>query len=62
MRWLLDVCPNNLGWQAWLILCVVVVALWALAITAATALFHASSRPGEAWEQPARSGYTGRTD
>ncbi len=45
MRWLMDVCPNNLGWQAWLVLCVVVVVLWAVAIAGATALFHASGRP-----------------
>ena len=25
MRWLMDVCPNSLGWQTWLILCAVIV-------------------------------------
>ncbi|MEW5811573.1 MAG: hypothetical protein AB1925_19210 [Actinomycetota bacterium] len=39
MRWLMDVCPNSLGWQTWLILCAVVVVLWAAAIASATALF-----------------------
>lgn len=45
MRWLMDVCPNSLGWQAWLILCAVVVVLWAAAIAGATALFNASRWP-----------------
>ena len=45
MRWLMDVCPNGLGWQAWLILCAVVVVLWAAAIAGATALFNASRWP-----------------
>lgn len=45
MRWLMDVCPNSLGWQTWLILCAVIVVLWAAAIAGATALFHASGRP-----------------
>ena len=42
MRWLMDACPDSLGWQAWLALGSVVVVLWALAIAAATALFQAS--------------------
>ncbi len=42
MRWLMDACPDSLGWQAWLVLGSVVVLLWALAIAAATALFQAS--------------------
>ena len=45
MRWLMDVCPDSLGWEAWLILCAVIVVLWAAAIAGATALFHASARP-----------------
>lgn len=45
MRWLMNVCPNNLGWEAWLILCAAIVVLWAAAIAGATALFHASARP-----------------
>lgn len=45
MRWLMDICPNSLGWQTWLILCAVIVVLWAAAIAGATALFHASGRP-----------------
>ena len=45
MRWLMDVCPNSLGWQAWLILCAVVVVLWAAAIAGATALFNVSRWP-----------------
>ncbi|WP_231743420.1 hypothetical protein [Mycobacterium sp. GA-2829] len=45
MRWLMDVCPNSLGWQAWLILCAVVVVLWAAAIAGAAALFNASRWP-----------------
>ena len=32
MRWLMDVCPNSLGWQTWLILCAVIVVMWAAAI------------------------------
>ncbi|MDW5613898.1 hypothetical protein EV589_5736 [Mycobacterium sp. BK558] len=43
MRWLMDVCPNGLGWQTWLILCAVIVVLWAAAIACATALFHAAA-------------------
>ena len=43
MRWLMDVCPNSLGWQTWLILCAVVVVLWAAAIAGATALFRAAA-------------------
>ena len=45
MRWLMDVCPDSLGWEAWLVLCAVIVVLWAVAIAGATALFHASGRP-----------------
>lgn len=45
MRWLMDVCPDGLGWEVWLILCAVVVVLWAAAIAGATALFQASGRP-----------------
>lgn len=64
MRWLMDVCPNSLGWQTWLILCAVIVVLWAAAIAGATALFHASGRPcrsgrREALEEPVRSGHAG---
>lgn len=44
MRWLMDACPDSLSWQAWFVLCLVVVVLWAVAIAAATALFQASSR------------------
>ncbi|WP_240760900.1 hypothetical protein [Mycolicibacterium sp. CR10] len=60
MRWLMDVCPNSLGWQTWLILCAVIVVLWAAAIAAATALFHASGRPfrkkrRQGREEPVRS-------
>ena len=43
MRWLMDVCPDNLGWEVWLILCAVVVVLWAAAIASATALFRAAA-------------------
>lgn len=43
MAWLMDVCPNDLGWESLLILCAAVVALWAAAIAGATALFHASA-------------------
>lgn len=55
MRWLMDVCPDNLGWEVWLILCAVVVVLWAAAIAGATALFQASGRPcrSERREAPA---------
>ena len=64
MRLLMDVCPNSLGWQTWLILCAVIVVLWAAAIVGATALFHASGRPcrsgrREVLEEPVRSGHTG---
>ncbi|CAN7301734.1 hypothetical protein [Mycolicibacterium frederiksbergense] len=64
MRWLMDVCPNSLGWQTWLILCAVIVVLWAAAIAGATALFHASRGPRrserrEATEKPVRSGHAG---
>lgn len=45
MRWLMDVCPDSLGWEVWLILCAVIVVLWAAAIAGATALFQASGRP-----------------
>lgn len=45
MGWLMDVCPTSLGWQTWLILCAVIVVMWAAAIAGATALFHASGRP-----------------
>lgn len=43
MAWLVDVCPNDFGWESWLILCAAVVVLWAAAIAGATALFHASA-------------------
>ena len=61
MRWVLDVCPDSLGWQAWLVLCAVVVVLWAVAIIGALALFSASGRPRgseqrEALEELVRSG------
>lgn len=64
MRLLMDVCPNSLGWQTWLILCAVIVVMWAAAIAGATALFHASGRPRrrqrrEAIEEPVRSGQVG---
>ncbi|CAM3736869.1 hypothetical protein H7J08_23135 [Mycobacterium frederiksbergense] len=64
MRWLMDVCPNSLGWQTWLILCAVIVVLWAAAIAGVTALFHASGRPcrsrrREALQEPVRSGHAG---
>lgn len=64
MRWLMDVCPNSLGWQTWLILCAAIVVLWAAAIAGATALFHASGRPRrskrhEALKEPVRSGHAG---
>ncbi|KMO78829.1 MULTISPECIES: hypothetical protein [Mycolicibacterium] len=64
MRWLMDVCPNSLGWQTWLILCAVIVVLWTAAIAGATALFHASGRPRrsgrrEALQEPVRSGHPG---
>lgn len=45
MRWLTDVCPDSLRWEVWLILCAVVVVLWAAAIAGATVLFQASGRP-----------------
>lgn len=44
MRWLMEACPDSLGWQAWLVLCSVVVVLWAVAIAAAMALFQASGQ------------------
>jgi len=61
MRWALDVCPDSLGWQAWLVLCAVVVVLWAVAIIGALTLFSASGRPRgseqrEALEELVRSG------
>ncbi|KKF02970.1 hypothetical protein WN67_05665 [Mycolicibacterium obuense] len=64
MRWLMDVCPNSLGWQTWLILCAVVVVLWAAAIASATALFRAAapqrrSERREALEEPVHSGHAG---
>ncbi|MCV7153592.1 hypothetical protein QQA43_31260 (plasmid) [Mycolicibacterium vanbaalenii] len=64
MRLLMDVCPDSLGWQTWLILCAVLVVLWAAAIAGATALFHASGRPSrsrrrEALQETVRSGHTG---
>lgn len=64
MPWLMDLCPNSLGWEAWLILCVVVVVLWAVAIAGATAMFCASGRPRhiercEALKGPVRSGHAG---
>ncbi|STZ44372.1 Uncharacterised protein [Mycolicibacterium gilvum] len=64
MRWLMDVSPNSLGWEVWLILCAVVVGLWAVAIAGATALLHASARPRrtercEALEEPVGSGHAG---
>jgi hypothetical protein len=46
MWWLMDACPNSLSWEAWLVLCALIVVLWAAAIAGATALFHASGRPG----------------
>ncbi|KMO71275.1 MULTISPECIES: hypothetical protein [Mycolicibacterium] len=42
MRWLMDVCPNSLGWEARLILCAVVVVLWGVAFAGAVALFPAA--------------------
>jgi len=64
MRWVMDVCPNTLSWQTWLILCAVVVVLWAGAIAGATVLFHASPRPRrserrEAMDESVRSGPVG---
>lgn len=59
MRWLMDVCPNSLGWEAWLVLCAVVVALWAAAIAGATALFHASRSPRRSERPGARDRLTG---
>lgn len=53
MRWVLDVCPNSLDWQTWLMLCAIVVVLWAAAIAGATALFHASGQ-GRAERREAR--------
>lgn len=65
MRWLMETCPGSLSWQAWLALCLVVVALWAVAIAAATALFQASSRPSvvvspDEGDQRLRKGRSGR--
>lgn len=64
MRWLMDVCPNSLGWQTWLILCAVVVVLWAVAIAGAAALFTGSRRPRRSerpatWLPPVGTGHGG---
>ncbi|MGP4056680.1 MULTISPECIES: hypothetical protein [Mycolicibacterium] len=63
MSWLMDVCPNSLGWHTWLILCAVVVVLWAAAIAGATALFPRRSERREALgRSPFTAVTAGRTD
>ncbi|CAA0127267.1 Uncharacterised protein [Mycolicibacterium vanbaalenii] len=68
MRWLMDVCPNSLGRQTWLILCAVIVVMWAAAIAGATALFHASGAGRAAgsgvrqWRSLFAAATSGRTD
>jgi hypothetical protein len=44
MRSLMEKYLSCLGWEAWLLVCAVVVVLWAAAIAGATALFQGSGR------------------
>lgn len=57
MQWTAVMCSTDLGWEAWLALCVAIVGLWAVAIAGATALFGASTRKptvrGSAYDQDA---------
>ncbi|MCV7131276.1 MULTISPECIES: hypothetical protein [Mycolicibacterium] len=44
MQWTAVMCSTDLGWEAWLALCVAIAGLWAVAIAGAIALFGASTR------------------
>ena len=44
MQWTAVMCSTDLGWEAWLALCVSIVGLWAVAIAGAIALFGASTK------------------
>jgi len=38
MQWTAVMCSTDLGWEAWLALCVAIAGLWAVAIAGATPL------------------------
>ena len=59
MQWLMNICPNTLGWEAWLVLCVAVVAFWIVAVAGAIALFGASARQRRAEDAQRREDSAG---